>query len=35
LFPPEEEIIFEHFDVEGHSKKEVKRAIDNTTIVKN
>jgi hypothetical protein len=29
-----EEIIFEHFDVEGHSKKGVKMVIDNTTIVK-
>jgi hypothetical protein len=34
LFPPEEETKFKHFDVEGHSKKGVKRAIENTTIVK-
>jgi hypothetical protein len=34
LFPPEEEIIFKHFEVEGHSKKGVKRVIENTTIVK-
>jgi hypothetical protein len=34
LFPPEEEINFEHFDVEGNSKKGVKRVIDNTTTVK-
>jgi hypothetical protein len=29
-----EEINFEHFDVEGDSKKGVKRVIDNTTPVK-
>jgi hypothetical protein len=34
LFPPEEEINFEPFDVEGNSKKGVKRVIDNTTTVK-
>jgi hypothetical protein len=34
LFPHEDEIIFEQFDMEGHSKKGVKRAIDNTTIIK-
>jgi hypothetical protein len=34
LFHPEEEINFEHFDVEGDSKKGVKRVINSTTIVK-
>jgi hypothetical protein len=34
LFPPEKEINVEHFDVEGDSKKGVKRVIDNTTTVK-
>jgi hypothetical protein len=33
LFPTER-IIFKHFDVEGHSKKEVNRVTNNTTIVK-
>jgi hypothetical protein len=35
LFPPEEEINFKHFDVEGHSKKGVMRVIDNTINLKN
>jgi hypothetical protein len=34
LFEPEEEINFEHFNVEGDCKKGVKRVINNTTIVK-
>jgi hypothetical protein len=34
LFHPEEEINFEHFNVEGDSKKGVKRANDNTTTIK-
>jgi hypothetical protein len=34
LFHPEEEINLEHFDVEGDSRKGVKRVINNTTIVK-
>jgi hypothetical protein len=34
LFHPEEEINFEHFDVEGDSKKGVKMAINKTTIGK-
>jgi hypothetical protein len=33
LFHPEEEINFEHFDMEGDSKKGVKRVINNITIV--
>jgi hypothetical protein len=33
-FHPKVEIIFEHFNVEGDSKKGVKRVINNTTIVK-
>jgi hypothetical protein len=34
LFHPKMEINFEHFNVEGDSKKGVKRVINNTTIVK-
>jgi hypothetical protein len=34
LFNAEEEINFEHFDVEGDCKKGVKRVINNTTTVK-
>jgi hypothetical protein len=34
LCHPVEEINFEHFDVEGDSKKGVKKAINNTTTVK-
>jgi hypothetical protein len=34
LFHPEEEINFEHFNVEGDSKKGVKEAINNTTTIK-
>jgi hypothetical protein len=34
LFPPDEQIIFQHFDVEGHSTEGVKRVIDNTIIEK-
>jgi hypothetical protein len=34
LFYLEEEINFEHFDMEGDSKKGVKRVINNTTTVK-
>jgi hypothetical protein len=34
LFHPEEEINFEHFNMEGDSKKGVKRVINNNTIVK-
>jgi hypothetical protein len=33
LFPSKEEINFKHFNVEGHSKKGVKRVIENTTII--
>jgi hypothetical protein len=35
LFHPEEEINFELFNMEGDSKKGVKRAINNITTVKN
>jgi hypothetical protein len=34
LFLPDEQIIFQHFDVEGHSTEGVKRVIDNTIIEK-
>jgi hypothetical protein len=34
LFPPKEEISFEHFNVDRDSKKVVKRVIDNNTTVK-
>jgi hypothetical protein len=34
LFLPEEEINFKHFNVDGDSKKGVKRVINNTAIVK-
>jgi hypothetical protein len=35
LFHSVEEINFEHFDMEGDSKKGVKRVINNTTTIKN
>jgi hypothetical protein len=34
MFSPEEKINFDHFDMEGDSKKGVKRVINNTTTVK-
>jgi hypothetical protein len=34
LFHPEEEINFKHFNVEGDSKKGVKKANNNATIIK-
>jgi hypothetical protein len=34
LFHPKKKINFEHFDMEGDSKKEVKMVINNTTTVK-
>jgi hypothetical protein len=35
MFPPDEEINLEHFDMEGDPMKGVKRVINNTTTVKN
>jgi hypothetical protein len=35
MFHPKEEINFKHFDMEGDSKKGVKRDINNTSTVKN
>jgi hypothetical protein len=35
LFHHKEEINFVHFNVEGDSKKGVKRVINNTTTIKN